>query len=530
MSLTLKKKYLMFKDKMNPSPSEQEQYKFWVVNSIENLKQLEGIELIEKSQEFFAIVYDQYAETEVKHTQNTKDEEADKEYSFLRNEIRPLLKEAEAEIAKKVLQKNNYPKQFIQYIRQAKITNELFHPDIPNLQRQESELETRYTKKYSSLTINVDGKEYPISMSGKFLESFKKDTRIQAWQSIKKAFLENQDFFEETYLKLISIRKEIARKAKCKDYVEYQFKNKLRDYTVEDCHDFHEAVKKHITPIITEFQKERKQKLNLEKLYPYDASFSITTEYELFPFNKDDEEKLFLGIKKAIERVSPGIAEHFQNMKDNKRLDLISRNNKAPGGYNMPFILKPYSFVFMNATGTHQNLNTLAHEEGHAWHGNLAKKLHYPFEKEYSTEVAEVASTFLEYASSSYLNYFYSEKELAWSLIDQLKGELSLLAWIAIIDKFQHLVYAEEDLTKEKLRKIWLNVFREFRGKEISWDEDKDLERIRYAQQHHLFSHPLYYIEYAISLIAATQLWKIFETNQEKALDQYNKGLSLGNT
>ena len=165
---------------MTPVPSHQEEYKSWINQSIENLKKLEGLELIEKSQEFFAVVSDQYAEAEIKHTQNTKDEQADKEYSFLRNEIRPLLKEAEADIAKKVLQKNNYQNQFKQYIRQAKITNELFHPDIPNLQRQESELETKYTKKYSSLTINVDGKEYPISMSGKFLESFNKEIRKKA--------------------------------------------------------------------------------------------------------------------------------------------------------------------------------------------------------------------------------------------------------------------------------------------------------------------------------------------------------------
>jgi len=200
---------------------------------------------------------------------------------------------------------------------------------------------------------------------------------------MKKAFIQNQDFFETTYLKLIELRKEIAKKANCKNYIEYQFKKKLRDYTEEDCHDYHEAIKKYVTPKITEFQKQRKLKLNLDKLYPCDSAFSINAEYELHPFDPKDETKFIEGTKKAITKISPEIAEHFQKMNNNKRFDLIARENKAPGGYNMPFILNPFSFIFMNANGTHRDLNTLAHEEGHAWHGELTNKFHYPFEKEY---------------------------------------------------------------------------------------------------------------------------------------------------
>ena len=433
----------------SPSPKNQKQYKKWVKETIKKLSTLEGVKLIDQSEQFFAICHDDYAESEVRHTQKTNDITTEKEYAFLRDRIIPLLKEASAKIAEKVLQKKKYPKRFDQYVKEARVTHELFHPAIPELQKEESQLESEYIKKLGSLTITVQGITYPITQTGKFLESFNKEMRREAWQSMKNSMITNQAFFEELFLKLVKIRKKIAQKAKCKDYIEYQFKKKMREYTIQDCYQYHQAVKKYITPVITDLQKERKRVLKIEKLYPYDTSFSLYAQYELFPFNQKDEKKFVRGIKNAITKVSPQIAQHFQSMHKNNRFDLIARKHKAPGGYNMPFILQPYSFIFMNATGTHRDLNTLAHEEGHAWHSELTKKLKYPFEREYSTEVAEVASMFLEYTTSHFLNAFYTKKELSWALHDQYEIEIFLLSWIAIIDKFQHIIYTAKKLDKK---------------------------------------------------------------------------------
>jgi len=38
-----------------PNPKNQREYKSWIKNTIKSLYKLEGIQLIEKSQEFFAI-------------------------------------------------------------------------------------------------------------------------------------------------------------------------------------------------------------------------------------------------------------------------------------------------------------------------------------------------------------------------------------------------------------------------------------------------------------------------------------------
>lgn len=515
---------------MQLTPNNHQEYKQWVTETLEDLYKLKGIELIEKSEEFFAKCYDENSKIRIKQAQKTNDEAIEKEATFLRDEIMPIINEASAKIAEKAIQKKDYSAKFSQYIRRAKVTHELFHPEIPHLEKEEEKVCTEYSKKMGSLTIEVEGKKYPITKCRKFLESHDRQKRKEAWLSTKKIILQHRDFLEDNLLRLIEIRKKMAEKAQCKDYIEYIFKKKLRDYTPKDCHEYHKAVKKYVVPEMARLQKERKKRLKVEKIHPYDGKVSMNAKYEVNPFDPQDEKKLTEGVKEAIKKISPDIASHFQEMIDNKRLDLLARENKRAGGFSIDFAFQPYAFIFMNANGTHIDLNTLAHEEGHAWHARLIRDLKYPFERDSAMEVNEVASTFLELAASAHLDSFYKEEELRWALSDQHETICESLSWVAIIDKFQHEIYSKPSLTKDDLRTTWLKVFRELRGPEENWDDDEEFEKIKYVQQLHIFLFPFYYIEYAICYITALRLLKAYEENKEEALKRYNKGLSYGNT
>ena len=50
-------------------------------------------------------------------------------------------------------------------------------------------------------------------------------------------------------------------------------------------------------------------------------------------------------------------------------LDLMSREGKAPGGYNCPIEDIRLPFIFMNAVGLPGDVATLMHEGGHAFQG-----------------------------------------------------------------------------------------------------------------------------------------------------------------
>lgn len=70
-------------------------------------------------------------------------------------------------------------------------------------------------------------------------------------------------------------------------------------------------------------------------------------------------------------------------------LDLNSRKGKAPGGYNMTLPEIGVPFIFMNAAGTHRDLETMVHEAGHAVHSFLMRDLPYNFDEEITSESAD---------------------------------------------------------------------------------------------------------------------------------------------
>ena len=80
-------------------------------------------------------------------------------------------------------------------------------------------------------------------------------------------------------------------------------------------------------------------------------------------------------------------------------LDLESRPGKAPGGYNTEFLDVRLPFIFMNSVGRDQDVRTLLHESGHAFHvfEMRDRSLHYFYRSDNTpTEIAEVASMSME--------------------------------------------------------------------------------------------------------------------------------------
>lgn len=65
---------------------------------------------------------------------------------------------------------------------------------------------------------------------------------------------------------------------------------------------------------------------------------------------------------KAIEIVSPTFANLLERMKDGNYFDLESREGKRGGGYQTDLPLSKSPFIFMNAVGINQDIETLTHE------------------------------------------------------------------------------------------------------------------------------------------------------------------------
>jgi oligoendopeptidase F len=301
------------------------------------------------------------------------------------------------------------------------------------------------------------------------------------------------------------------------------------DYTPKHCFDFHESVAQHIVPIISSFEKERKDLLGYDQLMPWDLEVDPLLQSPLEPYKNSDEL-----IEKTIEvfkRIRPDFGEVIRLMKEKGHLDLDSRIGKAPGGYNYPLYQSSLPFIFMNSAGTMRDMVTMMHEGGHAVHSWLSKDLNLTAYKSTPSEIAEVASMAMELISMEHWDVFFEdESTLRRARKYQLEKILSILPWIATVDAFQHWLYLHPEHSPEERKSEWIKLFRKFSGDVIDRSETASYEPFGWHRQLHIFEVPFYYIEYGIAQLASIGIWKNYKANPEKTLLQYEAALTAGYT
>jgi oligoendopeptidase F len=214
-----------------------------------------------------------------------------------------------------------------------------------------------------------------------------------------------------------------------------------------------------------------------------------------------------------------------------KRMDLESRIGKAPGGYNCPLAETGVPFIFMNAAGTINDVITMVHEGGHAVHSFLSHDLPLSSFKEYPMEIAELASMSMELFSMEHWNVFFSDKsELQRAQIEELERVISVLPWIATIDKYQHWLYTNPGHTNEQRATEWMKILNEFSTGVTDWSGYEEYRTYFWQKQLHLYEVPFYYIEYGIAQLGAIAMWRQYRGNKEQALENYKAALALGYT
>lgn len=100
-------------------------------------------------------------------------------------------------------------------------------------------------------------------------------------------------------------------------------------------------------------------------------------------------------IRKATADSYPAFSEFFEEMIERRWLDYQPRTGKRPGGFCTGSLLTRQSRIFMNYQNTLNDVLTLAHEAGHAWHSRLLASAR-PLASSYPMTIAEAASTFAE--------------------------------------------------------------------------------------------------------------------------------------
>jgi oligoendopeptidase F len=489
---------------------------------------------LKDTSELEAVISEDACWRQIKMTCDTENKSLEDAFTFFVMEIQPHMQPYGDKLNRKLidspftaeLEKDKY----FTYLRSVKKNIELFREKNIPLQAELSVLAQQYGVISGKMTVEVNGKEYTLQQASKFLESHDRSLREEVYRKIQERRFQDRDTLNDMYTTLVQKRDEVARNAGFENYRDYKFTEMGRfDYTKEDCFQFHEAVKKHVLPLVDLIYENKRKKLGLDTLRPWDTEAEPEGTTPLNPFKNSDE--LIEKSVACFNQLRPFFGECLTKMKAIGHLDLESRKGKAPGGYNCPLAESGAPFIFMNAAGQMHDVTTMVHEGGHAVHSFLAHNLELSSFKEYPMEIAEVASMAMELFSMEYWqNFFENEEELNRAREHQLERVITIFPWIAIIDKFQHWVYEHPGHSLNERSEKWMEILNEFSSRAIDWSGLEEYRRYSWQRQLHLFEVPFYYIEYGIAQLGALGMWKQFKENKEAALDNYIRALSLGGT
>jgi oligoendopeptidase F len=499
---------------------------------INNREQLE--KWLEDVSELEAVVSEDACWRQINMTCDTTNKSYEEAFTYFCLEIEPKIKPYGFELNKKLLacpftqelDKNL----FFPYLRSVDNAAKLYREENVPLQAEANVLAQQYGVISGAMSVDVDGKEYTLQQAAKFLHSPDRALRETVFTKVASRRLQDKEKLNDLFDKLLAIRHKIAVNAGFDNYRDYKFRELGRfDYTVADCFAFHKAVREHILPLQAKLVQYRRKKLGLDKMRPWDSDAEPVGTEPLHPF-KDGKELS----SKAIEvfgDLRPYFSGCLETMQHMSRLDLESRKGKAPGGYNCPLAETGVPFIFMNAAGTMGDVITMMHEGGHAVHSFLSHDLPLSAFKEYPMEIAELASMSMELFSMEHWDVFFSDsKELHRARLEEMERIISVLPWIATIDKFQHWLYTHPGHTVAQRQDQWLVILNEFSTGITDWSGFEEYRTNFWQKQLHLFEVPFYYIEYGIAQLGAIAMWRQYRNNKNQALDNYMKALSLGYT
>lgn len=463
-------------------------------------------------------------------TCHTDNPEAEQAYLHFIEEIQPRLKPREFKLAQIFIAhplRAQLPKLRYQvFDRDTNLQVELFRPENVPLETEEAKLSQQYQKLSGSLTVQFRGEERTLVQMSRYLEEPDRALRQEAWELVANRRLQEVDRIEAIFDQLIDVRQKIARHAGFKNYVEYAFRARGRfDYTPADCLKFHAAIEKEVMPAMRELQVERRKKMALDSLRPWDVAVDVFNRPPLRPFEKVDG--MVANTQHIFDQLDPSLAKGFQRMQDLRLLDLANRKGKAPGGYQSTLSEARVPFIFMNAVGLQRDVETLLHEAGHAFHALATENENLYAYRNAPIEFCEVASMSMELLGNEYIETFYAAPEAKRARRDHLEGIIKLFPWVASIDAFQHWIYSHPGHTRDDRKAAWLQLMDRFGGV-VDWTGYEAARAYLWHRQPHLFTSPFYYVEYGIAQLGALQVWANSKSDKPRALREYKQALALG--
>ena len=465
---------------------------------------------------------------------NTADEKAEQHFKAFMEKTYPSIMEKSQQLKEKLLAANLTPPGFEIPMRNMRAEAALFRKENIPLDVELNNLSVELDKIMGAQTVEWEGEEKtPRQMEVVFRDK-DRAKRAAGWELSFKRQLADRQAINENWVKMFKLRQQVAKNAGKPSYREYVWEDYKRfDYTPADCMHFHEAIEEVVVPVVNRLSEKRKKVLGVDKLRYYDLFVALDDYPPLHPFK--DVAELEEKASTIFHKVGAPFGEYFDIMRREGLLDLANRKSKADGAYTTDYAMIKRPFIFGNAVGIHDDVQTLVHEGGHAFHAFETFNLPYIQQRWTPMEFNEVASMAMEDLIMPYLTKdqggFYDERDAARAIISHLEDNLRFWPYMSIVDAFQQWAYENPDggLNPDACDAKWAELEDRFRPY-LDWSGFEDIKMTGWHRKHHIHQVPFYYIEYGLAQLGASQVWVNALQDQKSAVEQYHAALKLGGT
>ena len=267
----------------------------------------------------------------IAYTIDTSDPDKERDHLRFSTEIMPKMEERSVELARRFVALGYNSAELTTTLARFRTSIEIFREaNVPIFSEQE-ELSARYQRITGSMTVEWDGVERPLPQLQPFLKSPDRAVRERAFRASTQPYIEERGALAGLFDRMFQLRQQAARNAGFANFRDYIFPAKFRfEYTPADVERFHEAVEQRVTPAVARVLEQRRRRLKLDLLRPWDLAVDPYRSTPLRPFDTVDQ---FVGTaRRVFDRVDSTLGGQLQTMIDEQLLDLDSRKGKAPGG------------------------------------------------------------------------------------------------------------------------------------------------------------------------------------------------------
>jgi oligoendopeptidase F len=483
-----------------------------------------------------------YSRLSIEYTQDTGDAEREARYNHFLEAMLPKLLEFQNAAQKAIVASGVTPPGFEVVLRNMRADLEIFRPENLPLISEEQKNGAEYDKTSGAQTFQWGGEEVTIVKTTPLMQGLARAEREALWRAAAGRQLQDREALNELWIKNLQLRQKMAANAGYSSYLDYIWKARKRfDYTPADCQTFRDAIEQVVVPAAGRLYERYRQAFGYDSLRPWDMRIDYAHEVALDPHGRpalrpyDSIDELNSKMSAIFHRVAPDLGGYYDDMRTKNLLDLENRKGKAPGGYCSSYPMEHVPFIFMNAVGLHNDVQTLLHEGGHAFHVYEMRDLPYFDQQDQPIEFAEVASMSMELLAAPYLaasqGGYYSEADAARARIEHLESMILFWPYMAVVDGFQHWAYSHPDQAADPRNcdAAWADLW----GRFLPAIDYSGLEEVKATGWHrklHIFRVPFYYIEYGLAQLGASQVYANSLKDQAAAIAQYRRGLSLGYT